>query len=533
MSDVEFNSLGSNAKLSKSLEFASKPFGLAAKTTECYVQPVNTSYSNVSSATRIQFSIPTNNGAGYIDGQSVYLRGTLVLTNSGATPTIVTTAATTASSAIGSIASALATNNTYEYPYAWIEGAGMHSIIKELKISYNNIPLEQIQNYGDFTNLVFLNGLSPDSAQTKHSFEGMNHNNNNLSFGMFPITATGTVDGTTPTTVTHVCRNMYEFCLKLNSSIFGFNSNKQLPLAVTAPYVVEITFADLSEWLYLPSPISVSTIQSFGEGLPYKITGRSFYGERVGLTNFGTVTTNPTVNQYNINNIYLHYSITEVSPAATKLIKSAALSQGGIILPITGVFSNYETSIAQTGAGMVSKSYDIQYTSVRSIFACFHPATKATTSLYLSCLLESYLNSYQIKVGNTFLTPYAISSDIYNNTLGSTTTGIIQTRSAMQAQLAKAFGNWQLVEDSYLYSNVEYCNQSTTQPGAFCIGETCESDSSGALINGMNTTSLTTTIYLNTYSAFTGVINVYAIYDSFLYFPMVEGDYIGVVKVLT
>lgn len=522
---TQFNSFAKDgAKNPKSLDYTPKPFAFAAAQTDCMIYPVgNQSYTNCGSSTKISFNIPCGVGNALLDPKTTFLRFMLEFTTAaGATPTV---SAVTAGN--------LGPAGTFQVPWGWVQGGG-HGCIKQVVLSYNNQQLENIYNYNDFTALCMLNNLGCDSLSSKHSFSGLSHNQS-YEVGVMGISLPYTTVITTANATTGAANagtNLVyrvEVSVPLNSSLIGVNAERMLPLMLTSNYTLDIYLADIGEFLYCPTAQTLSSFVSFGETPPRDtatVVGNLLTAY---VPTAGGVLTPPT--RYNVNNIALHYSLIELSPSALAVVRGYAAQNGGILLPSIGVFSNIENQITSATSSW-SKTFDIQYSSLKSLFATFHSTTKATTAPYLASFLEPSLNYYVWRVGNKNASQNFIGSEIYYNSLSASTSTIQQTRSLMKMELDKAFGNMQNVNDSNSYSYTQFVNQSTAAVGAFAIGCPLDITQEGSLICGVNTMSQQTMLSLNCYANINNMnVNIYGLYDQFIFIPYIN-DFLGTVQVL-
>ena len=328
-----------------------------------------------------------------------------------------------------------------------------------------------------------------------------------------------------------------EFCLPSNSTTLGLNSKKPFPIGLLIDkLILELTFEDPSACLFCPIYSVNATTALLSTVNP------NFALPTTGLTAIGTTTPlKITALTYNISNVFFHYDVLKLSDAAMNLVVSKAVNDGGIIIPGLRFYTNPENNITQTSKAY-QKLVDAYYSSVKSIWCNFKPVSNKTsfTSLYQSNYVEPYLNYYQFKIGNRFLTSYQINSEYY--TLGNAPAQT--TRSWIYHELLKSFhkshnpnGNDQL------YNSAQFCNTTTGVFSAFLIGGECEiycSPGSDVLADGIDSRGKPITTYLNFYGSGGNIttdasglyMNLYISYDVYYYLPLTNSSFLGSIEVL-
>ena len=282
--------------------------------------------------------------------------------------------------------------------------------------------------------MMFLNNVSQNDMQTRWLFCGCNNsyaNSSNYFYNGQPFQLTQPTTRATTCSIAVLNSYQMEFCLPLNLTTLGLNSKKAFPIGLLIDkLILELTFEDPSACIFCPI-YNINATQTLLKQVNPNFTSIA------AIADFHAGTTlQVTALTYNISNVFFHYDVLKLSDAAINLVSSKAVNDGGIIIPGLKFYTNPENNITQTSKAY-QKLVDAYYSSVKSIWCNFKPVSNKTsyTALYQSNYAEPYLNYYQFKIGNRFLTSYQINSEYY--TLGNAPAQT--TRSWIYHELLKSF----------------------------------------------------------------------------------------------
>lgn len=404
---------------------------------------------------------------------------------------------------------------------------GGHGIIQRLRILQQGRVLSDIHNYNKLLSAILLPTQGNESQVACRSvLEGVRYGNSAPGGGAGNMAVADQAECSgaivnTPTNANDqiVAGGEWVFCIPLVNGLLGSTQDKLVPLQLlgSAPIEVEITLA--------PS-------------LDIGIYGGA------------------AVAGYQIDDVRYMASLVEVGPEVDQHLREVQSASNGRLV-LNGIdYTHYTGNIAGNALGMQSLNIPTRRKSLKAVLfvgASHTYGAPATQDVVYNLSYGGHFqaNTYQLKIGNTFVPQMPVDADFAGG-------GNAFARAEPLTELAKCFGSIGGTHGVGIFSRVNYavtdCDAAPAgavvagagmpieSPGGaasvsyrFCpLGIDLEAfqpgshgDGSGVLESGLDTASRSLDVTLNIDIAVVQetpiVVDMYAVYDS-IYFIDVEGN---------